>query len=223
MKMSKVLLFVAAMLMAPLALAIPITSGSALDPAGDTTAACCDLTSISAVVDDLGMLTLSARFDLGGFDPALAHASFMIDTDQDPSTGHPGVANDGSIDGAILGVDYLVWTGGGSTAGQVLEMTGFNTATSVGSVVTTYLADGFDTVVPLTLLGGDDGLLDLKVVSSECVTPGAGAGCGNFGIADIATDAGLAPLSTYAVPAPGGWALMGLGLAGLSLVRRKTR
>ena len=220
MRISKLIVSAFFLLSAPLAMATPIYTGAASDPTGDSSA-CCDITGISAVVDDLGMVTFSARFDAGGFDSSVAQVAFSLDTDQDVSTGHPGVTADGNTDGDLLGSDYLVWMGGGDPTAQVLVVTGFNTVSNVGTASTTILSDGFDTVVPLSLLGSDDGLFNFKATSSQCTSSGAGPACANFGVIDIATDEGLAPVATLAVPAPAPLALLAFGLSIVAFGRRK--
>lgn len=173
----------------------PETLGSdtGLDPAGDSGGeGCCDISSVT-VTSTPGDVTISIRFH-PGYDPSLISTTVNIDTDQDVTTGQPGVAAGGTIDAAQIGGDYIAFRAGrdGAATTPINMFVGppINTFTNVGTAPVTYVADGYDIVIPLSLLGGDDGFLDVKVISAKKLSAD-----GNTGILDIAPNEGLAPLS----------------------------
>ncbi len=145
----------------------------------------------ASVMSDGTDLHLSVRFKPGTFDPALSQAYFSLDTDQDTGTGSPGTDATCVTDAEVLGVDFLLEMSPGldMEEARVLGFSGCNAVSSnvmiPGAVA--IVADGMDAVVPLAVLGGDDGLLNYKVTISEQV-PGT---IGNEGILDTMPDTGL--------------------------------
>ncbi len=150
-----------------------------------------DVVSASVSSDGIN-LYLSVRFKAGTFDQALTLATFHLDTDQDASTGNPGTTIECIEDADTLGVDFAVWLGGNlETDAQIwsLPACGEFVFVTVESATATYVADGIDAVVPLALLGGDDGRLNCKVTIEEQISE-----TGNdppAGILDTMPDAGL--------------------------------
>lgn len=143
-----------------------------------------DLVSASVTSDGTD-LHLSVRLKAGTFDQALTVVRFYLDTDQDPSTGNPGT--DLSVcatDTDNIGTDFLLDIG---TAPFLLRLPGCRLFSFVdlGTATITFVADGIDAVVPLALLGGDDGLLNFKVKVSELITGGF------TGFLDTMPDVGL--------------------------------
>ena len=152
-----------------------------------------DLVSASVTSDGTN-LHLSVRLKAGTFDQALTAVRFYFDTDQDPSTGHPGtnlsVRGPGSEDACVtdadnIGPDFHLDMGANlGTAALLLRLRGcslFDTSdiilapdvtSPLGTATITFVADGIDAVLPLALLDGDDGLLNFKVRMSELVTGG---------------------------------------------------
>lgn len=145
---------------------------------------------VSATVSSDGTnLYLQVRFKAGTFDPLLTRAQFILDTDQNPATGHPG-SNAGCVDDAgIIGAEYLVNLGANlGTTAQVLAYGGTcNSFFSAGSGTTTFVTDGMNATVPLSVLGNDDGRVNFKVAISEQVSES-----GFTGVLDYMPDLGLA-------------------------------
>ena len=169
-----------------------LSSDFGADPSGDSGGeGCCDISFVSAMSSATD-LTVSIRFH-PGYDPTLISTTINIDTDQNTATGQPGVSAGGTIDAAQIGTDYIAFRAGrdGAATVPINVYVGppINTFNNVGSADVTYVADGYDVVIPLSLLGGDDGFMDVKVISAKRLSA-----AGNTGILDIAPDEGSAPL-----------------------------
>ncbi len=149
----------------------------------------------ASVTSDGTNLYLSVRFKAGTFDQALTRAAFHLDTDQEPSTGNPGASSGCVDDAAILGADFVVFVGG--SLGTDIRR-GFPacdasfTVLAAGSAATTFVLDGMDAVVPLALLGGDDGWLNFKVTISEEISASSATGILDT-IPDVGLPAGTVP------------------------------
>lgn len=170
-------------------------TGTVTDPDSDAAASPNDDPDpdvvFAAVSSDGTNLNLQVRFKPGTFDPALTRAQFLLDTDQNAATGHPG-ANAGCVDdNGVIGVEYLVNLGAdlGSSAAVFVYTGTCNSFSSVGSGSTVFVTDGMDATIPLSVLGGDDGEVNYKVTMSEQI----GAGPGFTGVLDYMPDLGLAP------------------------------
>ena len=148
----------------------------------------------ASVSSDGTSLHLSVRYKAGTFDQALTQAQFQLDTDQDPSTGHPGTTADCVTDAGNIGMEFFVNMGASlGTEAQLFRFLGTCNAFAIaGAGTVTFAADGMDAVVPLALLDQDDGLLNFKVTISEQI------GDGSTGILDTAPDVGL-PAATSAI------------------------
>lgn len=146
---------------------------------------------ISANVGSDGTnLFLRVRYKAGTFDPQLTRAQFVLDTDQNPSTGHLGSDSGCVNDNGIIGAEFLVNMGADlGTNAEVLQYQGTcNSFASVGNGTTTFVTDGMDATVPLSLLGGGNGHVNYKVVISEQI------GVGSYtGVLDYMPNVGLAP------------------------------
>lgn len=121
-----------------------------------------DLTQATLAVSN-GLLTVSVRFAPGTFNRAMLSTQVLFDTDQESSTGLPGIGSDGP-DGGILGPDMLLNVE--PTESYLLDCRTLRAGQCAsGSAVqgTVFVADGFDVSVSLTLLG-DDGRLSFKVL-----------------------------------------------------------
>lgn len=167
-------------------------SGTVTDPDNDASPSSNgdpDPDVISATVSSDGTnLNLQVRYKAGTFDPTLTRAQFILDTDQNPATGHPGSDSGCSNDNGIIGAEFLVNMGAdlGTTA-QVLSYQGTcNIFASAGNGTTTFVTDGMDATVPLSLLGNDDGRVNFKVVISEQISP-----TGFTGVLDYMPNVGL--------------------------------
>ena len=168
-------------------------SGSVTDPDNDASPSSNpppgpDLIS-ATVISDGPNIILQVRFKAGTFDSQLTRAQFILDTDRNPATGHPGSDSGCSNDNGIIGAEFLVDLGAdlGTTA-QVLQYQGTcNSFAAAGSGTTTFVTDGMDATVPRSLLGNTDGRLNFKVVTSELLSPGPGF----TGVLDYMPDVGL--------------------------------
>jgi len=122
---------------------------------------------VGATIDvTSGNLTGTISFAPGTLSHANTFACFMLDVDENASTGAPAPGGDAS-----LGYDYSICAvvPRGSTTAQVSRLGG-GTATSVGSVPVTFpTADQIRFVVPMSLLGNDDGRMAFKVDAMQFV------------------------------------------------------
>jgi hypothetical protein len=171
----------------------PALTGTVSDPAGDATS------NVVPIAPDLvgatiqvagGNLTLTISFAPGTYSQTQTLWSATLDTDENPATGSPGVDSGGG-DAALLGADYVVYgvAPRGSTQAFVLRATGPNQFVNVGSVPVTFpAADQARVVVPLSMLGNDDGRLKFKIVCSQYLTDTT-----STGITDYMPDLGLPP------------------------------
>ena len=180
-----------------------IAPGALSDPVGDAGEGNPDLVSGSVAIAGTNLM-LSVRFAPGTFNAATTVAQFALDTDQQPTTGHQGSDSGCVNDNGIIGIEYVVDMGStayGSGAsvrafvGPNCNLFGSGTQTAPGTV--TYSTDGLDAVIPLNLLGNDDGLLNFKVVASRYLGPGF------TGVLDRMSDIGVPPGSTSAPPSGG--------------------
>jgi hypothetical protein len=114
---------------------------------------------VRGTVDVVGQtVTFRIRLLQGTFDPTTTRFVVNLDTDQNQSTG-------------VGGLEYRVFmsTVGGRGA-DVLRTTtsappGVAPLEPVGTVPLTFVADGVDVTVPLTLLAKDDGRMDFSVLA----------------------------------------------------------
>ncbi|HEU4937885.1 MAG TPA: pentapeptide repeat-containing protein [Vicinamibacterales bacterium] len=160
------------------------------DPAGDATpnanGVSPDLVETKVIQAGTDLI-FEVRFEPGTFDPATTRASLVLDTDQNAATGHPGVDASCANDAALLGLEYQV----DAPSGQVYHYSGCRTFTLGGVGAVTTAANGFDIRIGLALLGGDDGVLNFKVLTQRQISPG-----GSTGILDYMSNIGSAVGST---------------------------
>jgi hypothetical protein len=86
----------------------------------------------------------------GSFDPATTRFAIDLDTDQNASTGSEGIE-----------YRVVVFPAGGKGADVARTTTAGDTV--VGTVSVSFVADGCDVAIPLSLLGSDDGRFDFRV------------------------------------------------------------
>jgi len=148
---------------------IPLITGSVTDPAGDATdwaGLDPDPDLVSATVSSNGVdLILTVGFAPGTFDESTAMVDFLLDTDQDTATGHPGTDAGCTRDASVLGTDFIVKVGV-ATLPQTWSMSGCN-APGTSSFAGTFavVENGYEATVPISLIGADDGVLNFKVIS----------------------------------------------------------
>ena len=121
--------------------------------------------------------------------PSFNGLVFQPHSHQNPGTGNPGTDGGCATDAEELGVDFLLDMG--ADLGMDARLVGssgcraFDEAMTVPNAVL-FVADGMDAVVPLAMLGSDDGLLNFKVTMSELIE-----GLDGFtGILDVMPDTG---------------------------------
>ncbi len=107
---------------------------------------------VMAIVDvDAEEVEFKLRTRPGSFDAATTRFVIDLDVDHNASTG-------------IAGVEYQVFvfpaSGKGGADVATTTTAGY---TVVGSVPVTFVADGCDVAIPLSLLGADDGRFDFRV------------------------------------------------------------
>lgn len=188
--------------------------GSVTDPVGDANAAThagvtyqVDL-SCASVQYGHGQLTMRAAV-ASGFDPATSNINFYLDTDQDTATGGEAYG---------LGIDYIV------RFGATAFTTGFSMSIWTGAGWTWTLLpgltfevfdDGFAASIPLSLIGGDDGVVDF-VAGSIAQLSDQPSFTGGLDLTDVATSA------AQSVPEPATAALALVALGGLAAARRRS-
>ncbi len=115
---------------------------------------------VGATIDvTSGNLTGTISFAPGTLSQTNTFACFMLDVDENASTGAPAPSD------PSLGYDYSICAvvPRGSATAQVSRLGG-GVATPIGSVPATFpAADQMRFVVPLSLLGNDDGRMAFKV------------------------------------------------------------
>jgi hypothetical protein len=106
---------------------------------------------VLAIVDvDADEVVFKLRHRPGSFDPATTRFAIDLDTDQNASTGSAGIE-----------YNVFVFPAGGKGADVArTTTTGY---TVVGTVPVSFVADGCDVAIPLSLLGSDDGRFDFRV------------------------------------------------------------
>ncbi|MDA8431921.1 MAG: hypothetical protein M0Z60_03040 [Nitrospiraceae bacterium] len=126
---------------------------SVTDPAGDVDAGSkADLTS--ATIEQAGdNLTITVKLAPGDFDPLLSDVDIVMDMDMNPATGD-------STDAGLIGGEYIIEMGS-ACLGSKANVLQYNSATthwdSVGSYDVTFLSEGMQVTVPVSLLNGYSG------------------------------------------------------------------
>lgn len=117
-----------------------------------------DLTSATFEVSG-GILTVNVRFAPGTFIQGFTEVAFPMDTDQTPATGASSTG---------LGADYLFATANVSNGPHIERRNAAGTAwETVGPVTAQYLADGMNITIPMSMLGNDDGRMNVRVFSYQ--------------------------------------------------------
>jgi hypothetical protein len=169
-------------------------TGSITDPAGDAV----PRPGVSAVPDLVGAtigvgggtLTITVSFVPGTLSQTQTFFQVQLDTDENPGTGFSGVDSSHS-DANAIGADYTIEAVSprNSTQALIRRAIGPDQLTTVGTTSVSFpTVDQARIVVPLTMLGNDDGRLKFKVVCSQWLSDTTGTG-----ITDYMPDVGLAP------------------------------
>jgi hypothetical protein len=161
---------------------VAVLVGTVVDATGDSSAGggtppFPDLISATLTVDQ-GDLNISVRFAPGTFSAATTLVNLVLDTDENATTGSPGVDSECVNDAATVGTDFVVNTSSNFYGSNVVVHRYVNQATpparscntfagpsTVGTA--SFVADGVDFVIPLSALGNDDGRLRFKVLTGS--------------------------------------------------------
>jgi hypothetical protein len=135
----------------------PSLHGEVTDPSGDALgdarlATSPDLVRATADVS-AGSITFTARVAPGTFAQATTRFTILLNTDQNVATGT-----------GTLGIEYFVQMGG--ILANRADIVRSDGDVVVGSVPVSFVANGIDAIVPLALIGNDDGRLNFKVFAS---------------------------------------------------------
>lgn len=93
-----------------------------------------------------------------------------FDVDQNPLTGIAPLQN-GFFTPANLGIDYFVDLFDEQVNPGVLNIVEALTDTTVGTVAAIYNANSIEMLIPLALLGGDDGVMDATAIVGSFLQP----------------------------------------------------
>lgn len=139
---------------------------------------------LSGVTMSLAQSTVVAdvTFAPGTLSQSLTNVLIVFDVDESASTGTPGIDAAGD-DAAGFGTDYFIQCVGGQC--EVRTGSGL---TVTGTVSASYPGSGqMHVVIPLTMIGNDDGRLRFKVLARQSLTGG-----GVTGVLDIMPNVGTA-------------------------------
>ena len=169
-------------------------TGRLTDPSGDavprpSVAVSPDL--VAAVIEvGGGTVDVGVALAAGSLSPSQMMCAVLFDTDENASTGSPGVDGEGS-DAPLMGVDYMLSaiSPRDSMRAQVLRATGPNQFTVVGSApVLLTSPDQIRLSLPLAALGNDDGRLRFSLTCAQWISDTAVSG-----ITDYMPDLGSPP------------------------------
>jgi len=163
--------------------------GDVSDPAGDALSdprvpVAPDLVRATADVV-AGNITFVIQFAPGTLDRQTTRVSVLLDADQDGST---GIQQAGGI-----GADYNIDLAAGTSQAAITRADPASCAAHlscfvpVGSTALTFAADSVQMIVPLSLLGNDDGRLSFQASSYVLVAPLTPV------VFDVIPDRGLQP------------------------------
>jgi hypothetical protein len=146
------------------------------DPTGDTYgywAVQHDITSFSACYTATQLIiTVEFAGPISAYDSGLPNAVdgyIDFDTDQNPATGMSSNVDFYSPYTSGLGVDYFVSLDYSSATGDTPVSD--DTGTEVGRAPVSFTSNSFTVRVPLSLIGGDDGIVDTATVVGTVLEP----------------------------------------------------
>ena len=122
-----------------------------------------------------GNLTITVSYAYGTMSQTRTMFFAYLDTDQNPATGNPGVPAVGGVaDADLIGSDYAINGVSPADSGRasVHRASGSGSLQTISSVPVIFPgADQIRVVVPLTLLGNDDGRMNFKVICHQWLSP----------------------------------------------------
>jgi hypothetical protein len=138
------------------------TSGTLSDRAGDVpdksvSSPVPDLVNAHLAVTDC-QLTVALTFAPGTLSRLVTDWQVGLDTDENPATGFSG-RNSNHDDAQLMGADYTIVSSQDVDRGAVRSYLSGSGFTTVGTVPLVFEGDRLSFVVPLSLLGRDDGRL----------------------------------------------------------------
>jgi hypothetical protein len=156
----------------PLTGSVPDLTGDAMLVAGvpvppDLAAARIDISA--------GSLTINVTYTPGTMSQTRTMFSAFLDIDENPATGNAGVpAAAGTVDDNLIGWDYVINAVDPADLprASVQRALGGGRTEAVDTLSATFpAANQIRVVVPMALLGHDDGRMSFKVVSRQWATP----------------------------------------------------
>ena len=173
--------------------------GGVTDPTGDATSdprSPYDPDLVGAMIScDGEMISFTVEFAAGSFSPESVYVGFHLDTDQDPTTGFPGVdlANN---DAGIIGEEFVLYVGDQGPGARLLKFVSLpNNFVQVDTYPVTVNPLGYTVMVPVGDFDGDDGAMNYKLTGQGVITFGHWTG-----VLDYMPDLGLAPGTSLRCP-----------------------
>ncbi len=166
------------------------TPGEITDPAGDSGGEHDLVFTRGEIIGDNVKFTIGLA--TGTLDVDTTTLQLALDLDHNAATGNPGTDAGCVGDNGIMGLEFIVNFGStfyGNSAVVAQHTGGCNNYADVATIGgVTFVTDGVEILIPLSVLGNDDGRMNFKVISSEYLGNAAWSS-----IRDRITDAGSQP------------------------------
>jgi hypothetical protein len=135
------------------------------DPAGDATALAGvtvipDLRTATVEVFSDNRAKFSTRFAAATFNSATTFIQYSLDVDQNTATGSAF---------AGLGVEYVINLSAAANGAlaEVRQFSGGSSFSLLSTAAVTFVSDGADVEIPLSLINGDDGKFNFRVTAQH--------------------------------------------------------